>query len=342
MAKWDFKIVGASFVKELVPIADDVQPRSQSFMQPSFHLEGGKIVMKESGQYVTAIYFPQIGEIDGVAPTDLEDAYDKLLTLVENFNGGGVTPQTLAETLAEDNKTNDIPIVSNNGKSSVYIANDFVDVRSQSGGDKRLTLEEDYYSFLSNTRFQFDGAGINMNTSTDGFGLPRLTTTQMNAIAFPTDGMLVRNTTESKIYQFNGTVWEPLSNPPQTLAETLAEDNKTNDIPIVSNNGKALVGVNDDYTLLSYDTQSFAMTDTVVQLYSEVPVVFDSTVSTDFNTPVLNYNNEEIATQPWVTSQGYGTIDITNDFADDVAAAIGGIQVGKLYHTAGIVKVRLV
>ena len=94
MAKWDFKIVGASFVKELVPVDGDVQFRSQSFMQPSFDLEGDKIVMKESGAYKSAILFPQIGEIDGVAPTDLEDAYAKLLTLVENFNGGGGTPVT--------------------------------------------------------------------------------------------------------------------------------------------------------------------------------------------------------------------------------------------------------
>jgi len=94
MAKWDFKIVGASFVKELAPVGDDVNPRSQSFMQPSFDLEGDKIVMKESGQYKTAILFTQIGEIDGVAPTDLEDAYAKLLVLVENFNGGGGAPGT--------------------------------------------------------------------------------------------------------------------------------------------------------------------------------------------------------------------------------------------------------
>ena len=104
MAKWDFKIVGASFVKELVPVDGDVQPRSQSFMQPSFDLEGDKIVMKESGQYKTAIGFTQIGEIDGVAPTDIDDAYAKLLTLVENFNGGGGTPgttPTLQEVLLE-------------------------------------------------------------------------------------------------------------------------------------------------------------------------------------------------------------------------------------------------
>lgn len=186
MAKWDFKIVGASFVKELVPVDGDVNPRSQSFMQPSFHLEGGKIVIKESGQYVTAIYFSQIGEIDGVAPTDIEDALAKLLALVENFNGGGGTPQN--------------------------------------------------------------------------------------------------------------------------LAQTLVIDNKTNDILIVSNNGNAVVDVNDDYISLGYKSQSFAMTDDDVQLYSEAPVVFDSTVSTDFNTPVLNYNTEEVATKNWVTSQGGGNL----------------------------------
>ena len=137
MAKWDFKIVGASFVKELAPVGDDVNPRSQSFMQPSFDLEGDKIVMKESGQYKTAISFTQIGEIDGVAPTDLEDAYAKLLVLVENFNGGGGAPGTtpsLAQTLAIDNKTNDIAIASNNGKGHIYVNDD----------DLRIEYESDY------------------------------------------------------------------------------------------------------------------------------------------------------------------------------------------------------
>ena len=123
MAKWDFKIVGASFVKELAPVADDVNPRSQSFMQPSFDLEGDKIVMKESGQYKTAIGFTQIGEIDGVAPTDLEDAYAKLLVLVENFNGGGGAPGTtpnLDEVLEVGNVALDTSIEIRNTSSSVY------------------------------------------------------------------------------------------------------------------------------------------------------------------------------------------------------------------------------
>jgi len=103
----------------------------------------------------------------------------------------------------------------------------------------------------------------------------------------------------------------PIINIP-SFAETLAEDNKTNNIPIVSNNALALVYVNDDYTRLSYESQAFTISNASVQLYSGVPVAFDSTISTDFNTPVLNYNSEEVATQPWVTSQGYGTGTVTS------------------------------
>jgi hypothetical protein len=35
-------------------------------------------------------------------------------------------------------------------------------------------------------------------------------------------------------------------------------------------------------------------------------------------------------------------LQATSDYADDAAAAIGGISVGQLYHTAGAVKIRLV
>ena len=122
----------------------------------------------------------------------------------------------------------------------------------------------------------------------------------------------------------------PIINTP-SFAQTLAIDNKTNDIPIISNNGNAVVYVNDDYVSLTYGSQSFAMTDdyvsltygsqsfamtdTEVQLYSEVPVAFDSTVSTDFNTPVLNYNSEEVATQP------YADAKVANDLTASTTVA---------------------
>jgi len=138
---------------------------------------------------------------------------------------------------------------------------------------------------------------------------------------------------------------------PQNLAQVLAIDNKTNDIPIVSNNGNAVVYVNDDYVSLTYGSQSFAMTDDYVsliygsqsfamtedgvQLYSEATVVFDSTVSTDFNTPVLNYNGEEVATKNWVTSQGesISTAKIINRCPDDAFRnAHGNLKIGDVQY----------
>jgi len=106
----------------------------------------------------------------------------------------------------------------------------------------------------------------------------------------------------------------PIINTP-SFAQTLAIDNKTNDIPIISNNGLASINVNDDYVSLTYGSQSFAMTEDDVQLYSDVPVAFDSTVSTDFNTPVLNYNSEEVATQP------YADAKVANDLTASTTVA---------------------
>jgi hypothetical protein len=82
MAKWDFFKTGNSLIKNLVPVSNDVDSRSESFMQPSLDLQGDKIVFKESGQYKTAIMFNQIGTIAGDAPTDLQDAYDKIIAII--------------------------------------------------------------------------------------------------------------------------------------------------------------------------------------------------------------------------------------------------------------------
>jgi len=236
------------------------------------------------------------------------------------------TPQNLTQVLAIDNKTNDIPIVSNNGNGYAYVNDEQTVIGNDFGGTKKITMNEDSFALESTVRIDIEGKGVNMNTTTDGFLMPRVTTSQMNAIdvLLLSEGLLVYNVTESKFYQYNGTVWvafgsgtvtsvsgdtvdntdplNPIINTP-SFAETLAEDNKTNDIPIVSNNGKAAVDVNDAYTSLSYETQVFAMGYTGVQLYSEVPVTFDSTVSTDFNTPVLKYNTEEVATQPYADAK---------------------------------------
>jgi len=119
---------------------------------------------------------------------------------------GGVT-QDLAMVLAVDNKTNDIPIVSNNENGYAFILDDRTIVGNDFGGEKNIKFEEDTFTLNSTVRYLFNGKGIDIGTTSDGLGLPRLTTTQMNAIVAPTEGMIVYNTTESATYQYNGATW---------------------------------------------------------------------------------------------------------------------------------------
>ena len=139
------------------------------------------------------------------------------------------TPQNLAQVLAIDNKTNDIPIVSNNGNGYAYVNDEQTVIGNDFGGTKKITMNEDSFAIETNVRATIDGKGLDFGTTTDGLGLPRLTTTQMNAIAFPTDGMLVKNTTENSIYQYDlvATTWITISGgsvTPSTLISTDADN----------------------------------------------------------------------------------------------------------------------
>lgn len=89
MAKWNFFVSNTSLIKELDTSGNDVNPQSQSFLAPTLDLQGDKIVFKESGVYKTTLLFTEIGEIDGVNPSDLQDAYDKIIAIIPNSGGGG-------------------------------------------------------------------------------------------------------------------------------------------------------------------------------------------------------------------------------------------------------------
>jgi hypothetical protein len=54
-------------------------------------------------------------------------------------------------------------------------------------------------------------ARLAVNSTTEGFLMPRLTTTQVNAISSPATGLQAYNTTLNKVVFFNGTGWRQLS-----------------------------------------------------------------------------------------------------------------------------------
>lgn len=106
MAKYSFTVSGSQLIVSLVPILDDVQPTSMSYLAPSFKIGVGKINAYEYGQPKQSFLFTEIGEIDGVAPTDLQDAFDKITALTANFNGGGTAPYKVYTALLTQSGTN--------------------------------------------------------------------------------------------------------------------------------------------------------------------------------------------------------------------------------------------
>lgn len=89
MSQWDFTASGGSLVKTLVSPEDYVGARIKSYTAPKFDLSTNKITISEQGKYDSTIMFHEFNEIDGVSPTDLADAYTKLLALVPTASGGG-------------------------------------------------------------------------------------------------------------------------------------------------------------------------------------------------------------------------------------------------------------
>jgi hypothetical protein len=54
-------------------------------------------------------------------------------------------------------------------------------------------------------------AQLHMSSTTKGLLMPRLTTTQMNAIGTPANGLMIYNTTTSQLYVYSGSVWTALA-----------------------------------------------------------------------------------------------------------------------------------
>jgi hypothetical protein len=56
-----------------------------------------------------------------------------------------------------------------------------------------------------------NSALLDLTSTTMGLLIPRVTATQMNAIASPATGLLVYNTTANTFYYYNGTAWVPFA-----------------------------------------------------------------------------------------------------------------------------------
>jgi len=71
---------------------DEIQLSSITFFNPSVEVKGNKFSFFESGTYKKSISFKEIYLINDVEPTDSEDAFNKIIEGIANFNRGGSAP----------------------------------------------------------------------------------------------------------------------------------------------------------------------------------------------------------------------------------------------------------
>lgn len=152
MAKYSFTVSGSQLIVSLVPVLDDVQPTSMSYLAPSFKIGVGKINAYEYGQPKQSFLFTEIGEINGVEPTDLQDAFDELTTATANFNGGGASPYKVYTALLTQSGTS-APVAT-------VLENTLGDIVWSRGG-------KGYYIATSSGLFTIDKTGVFIEPSSN-------------------------------------------------------------------------------------------------------------------------------------------------------------------------------
>lgn len=107
----------------------------------------------------------------------------------QNVGVGTVTPQSRLEVQGAGNTS---------GTSTLNVTN--------SSGNSALFVRDDQKVGI-NTTTPAASAVLDVNSTQAGVLVPRMTTTQMNAIASPANGLLVYNSTDNRFYYYNGVQW---------------------------------------------------------------------------------------------------------------------------------------
>lgn len=77
-------------VQRIDAASTNAKYESKSFAQPSFNLVDNEYIkIADSAIAKTTMFFNEFNLIDGVAPTNIQDAYTKLIALTESMGAGG-------------------------------------------------------------------------------------------------------------------------------------------------------------------------------------------------------------------------------------------------------------
>jgi len=124
-AKYNFTIEGSSLVIRRTPIDGDTAYKAITFKSPSLTNTLGKIRLFEAGDFQTSLRFVDFGEIDGVEPTDIENAETLLLALIETVDNNHDNSYSTTETLTGGTWIDSKPIYK---KTKVFSGSELSDV----------------------------------------------------------------------------------------------------------------------------------------------------------------------------------------------------------------------
>ncbi|WP_157585088.1 hypothetical protein [Runella zeae] len=119
-------------------------------------------------------------------------------------------------------RVNGEDVIFDGSKGISRYVNDLIIRNFDSGTGGRIVMQN---NSLSKVWFHATNNGVNIGadadvhasaefqvtTTTKGFLLPRLTTTQVNAISSPAAGLMVYNTTLNKVCYYNGSSWRQVT-----------------------------------------------------------------------------------------------------------------------------------
>lgn len=216
--------------------------------------------------------------------------------------------------------------------------------------DKGLVIEEKH----SNSTATYDDSSLLTLISTNrGILIPRMTTTQRDAISTPTEGLEIYNTTTHSKNFYNGSSWQSLSSgggSTQSIQDVFNQSIADADSPVLDLGLNSFNTNADDgsgNTLSSYTAyygfNLLANSDSSHR-YSGIDIqnsaiILSHTYNSGANTNQISVSGTSIALNAnQIECQGLESLD----YANDSAAAAGGVGLHHLYHSSGALRIRLV
>ena len=135
---------------------------------------------------------------------------------VGQYNATGLTVAEIGKPLTVQYQP-DAPSTTQYGAAvplptNVNMDNGYVEIIENSTGTRKVVMDANTFNyFIKQVAIGTDTPDstsiLTLNSTTQGFLLPRMTDEQMEAISSPTEGLMVYNTTQNAVYYYNGTTW---------------------------------------------------------------------------------------------------------------------------------------